>query len=146
MEALVDYHMLGVVPHELLKRISSAVRMEQSNKAPIARSTFLVDRAMEKYRDWLLSQDIPQLIVRTQPIKERSEVPRRGAMPDGPVPIPMSRSVSEDIFHMDGITSSTPVLLESPLFKKTPSKQTGWKQIAPVIKYGLSHYFTLEKS
>lgn len=139
MEALVDHRMLGVLPYDLLKRISNAVRMEQSNKSPITRSSFFVDRAMEKYGNWLRLQDIPQLIVRTQPIKDRSEASRRRSVPDGSLPMPMSRSVSEDIFAMDGVPSSPPVPLESPTIKKTPSKQSsGWKPIGPVIKYDSS--------
>lgn len=141
MEALVDHRMLGVLPHDLLKRISSAVRMEQLNKAPIAQSSLFLDRAMEKHRDWLSLQDIPQVIVRTRAMKERSEVPRRGPIAGGPVLMSKSKSVSEDIFSMDGVSFSPP---ESSTIKKVLSKQTGWKQVAPVIKYDSSHCFIIE--
>jgi hypothetical protein len=134
MEALAGYRMLGALSHDLLKRISSAVRVEQSNKAPVTRSSFFVDRAMKKYGDWLSLQDVPQLIVRTQPIKGRSEGPRLRQILDGPIPIPMSKSASEDIFPMDDVFCSPFVPLESPTIQKTPSKQTGWKQMGPVIK------------
>ena len=140
MEALIDYRMLGVLPYDLLKRVSSAVRMEQSNKAPVTRSSFFVDQAMKKYGDWLRLQDIPQLIVRTQSVKDRSEAARRGLILDGSVPAPVS--VSEDIFAMDGVSSSPPVTQESPAIKRTPSKQSpGWKPIGPSIKYDSSHPF-----
>jgi hypothetical protein len=141
MEALIDHRGLGVLPHDLLKRISNAVRIEQSKKSPIARSSLFVDRAMEKYGDWLRLQDIPQLIVRTRPIKDRSETARRRSTPDDSLPMPMSKSFSEDIFVMDGISSSPPVPLESPAIKKTPS---GWKPIGPVIRYDSSHRFFTE--
>ncbi|KAF9784961.1 hypothetical protein BJ322DRAFT_1060536 [Thelephora terrestris] len=138
MEALMAYRMLGVLPYDLLKRISSAVRTEQSNKALVTRSSFFVDRAMEKYGDWLRLQDIPQPIARTQPIKNRSEVSQRRSIPDSPAPMPISRSVSEDIFPMDGVSSSPPVPPDSPAVKKTPSKQTlGWKQMGPVVKHDM---------
>ena len=146
MEALVDHRMLGVLPHDLLKRISGAVRAEQLKKTPIARSSFFVDRAMERYGGWLGLQDIPQLIVRTQPIKKRSEVPRQRPILDVPVSTLMSRSVSEDIFPMDGVSSPPPILLETHTIKTAPSKQTGWKQIGPVIKYGSSHCLISERA
>lgn len=79
-------------------------------------------------------QDFPQTIVRTQSIKERSEVHRRRPILDEPVPMPMSKSVSEDIFAMDGLSSSPPVSPESPATKETPSKQPGWKSMGPAIK------------
>ena len=135
VEALVDYRMLSVLPHDLLKRISSSIRMEQLNKAPTARSSFFVDLAMEKYRNWLSLQDIPEPIVRTRPIKGRLEVPRRRPVLDGPLPIPMSRSLPEYIFPMDGISCSPTVPLESPTNKKAPSELTGWKTFGPVLKY-----------
>ena len=131
MEALVDYRMLGVLPYDLLKRISNAVRTKQSNKSSITRSSFFVNRAMEKYGDWLRLQDIPQAIVRTQPIKDRSEVVRRRSNPDDPPPMQIPRSVSEDIFVMDGVSSLPPI-------KKIPS---GWRPTGPIIKYGSSHRF-----
>jgi hypothetical protein len=147
MEALIDYRMLNVLPYDLLKRLSRAVRMEQSSKAPITRSSFLVDRAMEKYGGWLSLQDIPQSVARTRPIKDRSEVAQRGSIPDGSAPMPISRSVSEDIFAMDGVSSSPPVPLESPAVKKTPSKQfSGWKPIGPVIRYASHYLFATEDS
>jgi hypothetical protein len=140
------YRMLGVLPYDLLKRISSAVRTEQSNKALVTRSSFFVDRAMEKYGDWLRLQDIPQPIARTQPIKNRLEVSQRRSIPDSPAPMPISRSVSEDIFPMDGVSSSPPVPPDSPAVKKTPSKQTlGWKQMGPVVKYVASHCYCYRK-
>ena len=138
MEALIAYRMLGVLPYDLLKRISSAVRTEQSSKSSVTRSPFFVDRAMEKYGDWLRLQDIPQSIVKNQSIRDRSEFPRRRSIPGGPVPLVISRSVSEDVFHMDGdgVSSSPPAPPQSPAIKKTPSKQIlGWKQMGPVIKY-----------
>ena len=135
MEALIDYRMLGVLPYDLLKRISNAVRTEQSNKSPITRSSFFVDRAMEKYGDWLRLQDIPQLGSRTQPIKDRSEMARQRSTPDSSPPMPIPRSIPEDIFAMDGVPPPLVVPPESPTIK-IPSKQTpGWKPIGPVIKY-----------
>ena len=145
VEALIDYRMLGVLPYDLLKRISNAVRMEQSNKAPITRSSFFVDRAMEKYGHWLSLQDIPQLGARTQSIKDRSELAPQRSIPDGSPPVPMSRSVTEDIFAMDGISSPPPVQPESPTTKDIPPKQSsGWKPIGPVIKCALLHRFVSE--
>ena len=142
MEALVDYHMLSALPYDLLKRISIAVRMEQSNKSPITRSSFFVDRAMEKYGSWLRLQDIPQLIVRT-PLtgKDRSEAVRRRSAPDSSPPVQMPRSVSEDIFVMDGVSSTPPVPSDLAIFKKPSS---GWRPIGPAIKYGSSHHFVTE--
>ena len=141
MEALIGYRMLGVLPYDLLKRISNAVRMGQSNKAPITRSSFFVDRAMEKYGDWLRLQDIPQLGPRTQPIKGRSEMARQRPTPDSSPPMPTSRSVPEDIFAMDGVPPPLVVLPESPTIK-IPSKQpSGWKPIGPVVKYASSRRF-----
>jgi len=145
MEALVDHRILGTLSYDLLKRLSNAVRTEQCNKAPITRSSFLTDRAMEKYGDWLRLQDIPQLIVRTQPTKDRSETARRRSAPDGAVPMTISRSVSEEIFNMDGVSSSPPAPLESVVIKRTPSAQSSvWKPIEPVAKYGLSHRSVLK--
>ena len=141
MEALVDYHMLSALPYDLLKKISIAVRMEQSNKSPITRSSFFVDRAMEKYGSWLRLQDIPQLIVRTHLTKDRSEAVRRRLAPDDCPPMQMPRSVSEDIFVMDDVSSSPPVPSDSPIVKKPSS---GWRPIGPVIKYGSSHRFVTE--
>lgn len=139
MEALIDYRMLGGLPSDLLKRISSAVWTEQSKKAPVTRSSFFVDRAMEKYGDWLRLQDFPQPIIRIQSAKERSEAARGRSIPDSPGPTPVSRNVSEDIFLMDSVSSSPPVPLESPTIKKTTSKQViGWKHMGPAVKYALS--------
>ena len=135
MEALIEYRMLGALPYDLLKRVSSAARVEQFNKTPVTRSSLFVDRAMEKYGDWLGLQDIPQSFVRIQSPKDRIEVARQKSIPDGSVPTPISKSVSEDIFAMDGVSSSPPIALESPIIEKTPSKQSsGWKPIGPVIK------------
>ena len=140
MEALVDYRMLGVLQYDLLKRISNAVRVEQSNKAPITRSSFFVDRAMEGYGDWLSLQDIPQLGPRTQPVKGRSGVARQRSITDGPTPMTMSRSVPEDIFAMDGISSSPPAPLEPLAIKEIPSKQSsGWKPTGPVVMCASPH-------
>jgi len=140
MEALIHYRMLGVLPYDLLKRISNAVRIEQANKAPITRSSFFVDRAMEKYGDWLRLQDIPQSSARTQLIKDRSEVARQKSIPDSSPPMPMSRSVPEDIFAMDGVPPPLLVPPESSAVGKVPSKQSpGWKPIGPVIKCASSY-------
>lgn len=114
--------------------------MEQSNKAPVTRSSLFVDRAMEEYGNWLRLQDIPQPIARTQPIKDRSDISRHRSIPDSPALIPITRGVSEDIFPMDGVSSSPPVQPDSPTDKKMPSKQTpGWKQMGPIVKYAPSH-------
>ena len=143
----MDYRTLGALPHDLLKKISSAVRTEQSDKTPITRSSFFVDRAMEKYGDWLLLQDIPQPNFRIQSIKDRSEVPRGRSIPDAPVLTPISRNVSEEIFPMDGVSSSPPVPSEAPAIKKTLSKQSlGWKQTGPVIVCASSQCFVIESS
>ena len=134
MEALIGYRMLGVLPYDLLKRISNVVRMEQSNKAPITRSSFFVDRAMEKYGDWLRLQDIPQLGSRTQPTKYRSEMARKRSTPDSSPPMQMSQSIPEDIFAMDGVSPPLVVLPESPTMKIPAKQPSGWKPIGPVIK------------
>ena len=133
--------MLGALPYDLLKRISGAVRIEQSKKFPVTRSSFFVDRATARYGDWLRLQDIPQWIVRSRSNKDRSEAARRGSIPDTPPPAPLSRNVSEDIFTMDGVSSSPPAPTGSSTIKGPLSKQpSGWKAIGPVIKYGPLHY------
>ena len=141
MEALINYRMLSVLPHDLLKRISNAVGIEQSNKAPITRSSFFVDRAMEKYGDWLLLQDIPQLGSRTQPAKDRSEMARQKSTPDSPLPMPMSRSIPEDLFTMDGVSPPLVVPPGSPPIEIPLKQPSGWKPIGPVIKYVLPRRF-----
>jgi hypothetical protein len=147
MEAFVDHRTLNALPHDLLKRISGAVRAEQSKKAPVTRSSLHVDRAMEKYGDWLRLQDIPQPIVRAHPAKDRLELPQRRSIADSPALVPLQKNVLEDIFPMDGVSSSPPVSLESPMIKKSSSKQTvGWKQIGPVIRYVLSHRSIVESN
>ena len=139
MEALIEYRMLGALSYDLLKRVSSAARVEQFNKTPVTRSSLFVDRAMEKYGDWLGLQDIPQSFVRIQPTKDRIDVARQRSIPDGSAPTPISKSISEDIFAMDGVSSSPPITLESSV-EKTPSKRSsGWKPIGPVIKCASPH-------
>lgn len=155
LETLLEGHMLDDLPADLIKELSAFVREQQTRKAPLARSSRLVDAAMEKHRAWLESEDFPQPIVRTGVGKPLSVARKRsvGVSPatspamrplstSKPIaPQPPAQEVADDgVFMMDGVDAIPPLSLSQSAVPKSVSspsqeqKGAGWKIASTVPK------------
>lgn len=113
LETLLESHMLDDLAPDLVKQLAAYIREEQARKAPLARSTVLVDSAMEKHHEWLENEDFPAAIVRTNgprppPIRKRSTV---FAMEPSPSIRSKVDTDDDGIFAMDGVDPIPPLNL-----------------------------------
>ncbi|KAI0683880.1 hypothetical protein BC835DRAFT_1422860 [Cytidiella melzeri] len=58
-----SHNMLDGMPADVVKQLSTFVRARQAEKAPLARSNRLVERAMRENKEWLEEQDFPGVVV-----------------------------------------------------------------------------------
>ena len=148
LETLLEGHMLDDLPADLIKDLSAFVREQQTHKAPLARSTRLVDEAMAKHRAWLESEDFPQPIVRSAasrapPIARKRSACASPATSPAMRPLstskpvvarPPSQEIADDgVFMMDGVDAIPPLSLSQPALPRSvplPSQEqkgAGWK-------------------
>ncbi|KAI0339735.1 hypothetical protein BDW22DRAFT_1486805 [Trametopsis cervina] len=82
LETFLESHMLEDLPIDIVKQLSAFIRAKHAEKAPLSRSSRLVDTAMEKNADWLAEQDIPQPLI----VRERPLIPKDAKLsPPGPI-------------------------------------------------------------
>ena len=65
MESFLESCILDEIPHSLVKQLATFVRAKQIEKSSFSRSDAFVNQMMEKYAEWLVEQDVPEPIVRT---------------------------------------------------------------------------------
>ncbi|KAI0057376.1 hypothetical protein BV25DRAFT_1973088 [Artomyces pyxidatus] len=144
METLLESRMLDDLDPRLIRQLLQSIRLQQSDKLPTTRSNRLVEQAMERNREWLDQQDIPEAIIRTVHHKESPRLSprttRRPSLPTSPVNSPfmkpdVSRStqaapVGDDIFAMDDSDFVPTLNLDASPgvdVQNTPYKPGPWK-------------------
>ncbi|KAJ2921453.1 hypothetical protein H1R20_g15641, partial [Candolleomyces eurysporus] len=139
LESLLESGFLDDLPNYLLQQLSTFIATRQSEKSSFTRTPVHVDSLLAKHWDWLSSEDIPTLIVRTlesiNTENKRAKSARKplplSALPASP-PL-QKRASGDDLFAMDGVPDSSPSApqeqLSSGANPRTPSKSTGlvWK-------------------
>jgi len=122
METLLEARLLDDLSPRLIRQLASAVQVHQATKSPFSRLQLPIDLAVseKQHREWLAAQDIPYLILRSQPSKvqqpkhspkksrktrpSQPASPVRGGKPTVTVsrtPGPLPASGDEDLFCMD---------------------------------------------
>ena len=117
METLLEAHLLDDLSPWHIKQISAAVQGHQAAKSPFSRLESLVKLAtfVDKHRDWLAAEDIPNPIVRSQPkvqLKTSPKASRKASQQPASPKTPSNPSVAmhrtsflantgEDLFCMD---------------------------------------------
>ncbi|WWC89884.1 uncharacterized protein L201_004812 [Kwoniella dendrophila CBS 6074] len=74
METMLESGLLDEMDNDVLQDLSEVIAQKQGKKLSVSRSQLLVKQAMEKHREWLLLQDIPQPRIR-QPFKWKPKSP-----------------------------------------------------------------------
>ncbi|KAJ9110692.1 hypothetical protein QFC19_001521 [Naganishia cerealis] len=64
LETMMENGLLDDMDIRILNDLTGFVRNRQAEKLPLTRSGILLDMAMEKYKDWLVLQDFPELRLR----------------------------------------------------------------------------------
>lgn len=130
---MLESQMLADLTPDLIKQLSAFLRAQQKAKAPVSRSTMLIDNAMREYGEWLQAQDIPKPFVPAirGPFRDAPPTPHKrdkdrrwsGAEPVSPTASPSlqprapamgaASSGEDDIFAMD--VEAVPVAALEPL-------------------------------
>ena len=149
-EALLESSMLDSLTPGLLREFSLFVQKEQRLKSPVLRSGRLVDEAIERNREWLELQDIPQTFVpttntRSSPMLSPGKGRRTSAQPSPitspslyPVSVPrgaLSSPAGDDIFIMDDADPVPSLSLDT---QPAVSTVGPWKPNPLASKYVLS--------
>jgi hypothetical protein len=147
METLLEHRLLDGLPADLIKQLSAFVRARQMDKAPVARSTKIVDNAAMWFGDWLALQDISEPIVPSGRIRESVRAspavaiqksrsseqtsPSRARKPSLPA------ALEDDVFAMDEF--ETPVVEKTMEASFTPVKKAAgtWKTVSTTPKTDL---------
>ena len=147
METLLEAHLLDDLPPRLVRQLASAVRGYQAAKSPFSRTRLPVNlaSAVHAHHEWLVEQDIPGPIVRSQPKSQPKVFPkssRKPSLPRSPgskptlLRTPLLSNTGEDLFAMDealvpplnlDATASTDELGHTP-------KAGPWKGKSPTPK------------
>ncbi|KAH7923696.1 hypothetical protein BV22DRAFT_1036046 [Leucogyrophana mollusca] len=155
LEVLLEGKMLDDLAPPLIKQLSEYVRTSQAHKSPVSRSNKLAKEALERHREWLALQDIPQPFVptstgkahtnkesspRLSPPSRRKRLPSLGNTPMvSPVlrPQPSPRMLSsrepsgDDIFIMDDADAVPALELtksEAAVVENAPKPAAVWKR------------------
>ncbi|WRT67262.1 uncharacterized protein IL334_004229 [Kwoniella shivajii] len=125
METMLESGLLDEMGTDVLQDLSDVIAQKQGSKLSVSRSHILTKQAMDKHREWLLLQDIPQPRVR-QAIKWRPKSPalspvdtmtlsstinnqERPKVPASPMMSPeFQPSAADGIFQMDDDLPATP--------------------------------------
>ncbi|WWC69338.1 uncharacterized protein I206_103276 [Kwoniella pini CBS 10737] len=118
METMLESGLLDEMDTDVLQDLSDVIAQKQSVKLSVSKNQVLVKAAMEKHREWLLLQDIPQPRIR-QPFKWKPRSPalspvdtmtfsssnkekKRAQIPPSPLLSPeMLPSAADGMFQMD---------------------------------------------
>ena len=108
METLLEARLLDDMPPRLVRQLAGAVREHQAAKSPFSRTQLPVKltAAIHAHHEWLIEQDIPGPIVRSQP-KLQPKASRKSSLPTSPgskptLPrTPLLSNAGEDLFAMD---------------------------------------------
>jgi inhibitor of Bruton tyrosine kinase len=140
METLLEARLLDDLPPRLIKQLAGAVRGHQAAKSPFARFQLPINlaAAVRECCMWLVAQDIPYPIVRSQPKAQPKLFPKAGRKPSSPtspgskptIPrTPLLSNTCEELFSMDEALVP-PLKLDADVSADDlghPSKAGPWK-------------------
>jgi inhibitor of Bruton tyrosine kinase len=131
--------MLDCLTSDLVKQLGESVRRQQTSQAPVSRMGSLIEEAMERYKDWLALQDIPQPFIPSSRLMSlrpsphaHSKAARRPSGPsflDVPGPALTNRSC-DDVFIMDDMNGTTTHHTQASFSEDTPSPSPAWKGVS----------------
>ncbi|WVW82934.1 hypothetical protein I302_104949 [Kwoniella bestiolae CBS 10118] len=129
METMLESGLLDEMDIDVLQDLSQVIAQKQGIRLSVSRSQILTKHAMEKHREWLLLQDIPQPRVR-QPFRWKPKSPalspvdtmtlsstikERTRVPPSPMMSPeMLPSAADGIFQMDDDLPTPPSSASTP--------------------------------
>lgn len=134
METLLEARLLDDMPPRLVRQLAGAVREHQAAKSPFSRTQLPVKltAAIHAHHEWLIEQDIPGPIVRSQP-KLQPKASRKSSLHTSPgskptLPrTPLFSNAGEDLFTMDEALVPPLHLDATASTDELASAQKAWK-------------------